>query len=263
MVQPESSSLSETNHARHDFVLIILLSGGSGYVLSKGLMDATYGHDRDFERRMDRYSKNSCCGDEILARALFRDKHIRIRAPEPAFDSGFTGETPYSQRFTKQNWCDPIYSFHHVTVEDIAELWEFEQEFWPRLYPDDTIRFVDVFEHFSWDFLRNGTNKTEIVRDGWENRCEDVVVPAEEGFEYDKYFCSEKCDQREDCWAWQYKEGECVLGLELIRLGNWGPRKSTIHTSGVRMDRLNAFRKTQRCRSASWYRFSLCLYCYR
>lgn len=216
--------------------------GGSGYVISNALLAATYGNDPNFEHRMDKITGQWCCGDSVLAHALFKDKHVKIKGPDKVTSSGFTGETPYSQRFTKDNWCSPIYTFHHVKNDEVRQLWEFEQQIWPRLYTNDTIRFIDVYEHFQWGFMRD-TIETEVVREGWENRSEEPVV-EEEGVPYDAAFCRGKCQEKKECWSWQWTAGECLIGTGTIRFGQTG---STIHTSGVRMDRINAFRRTQHC----------------
>lgn len=216
--------------------------GGSGYVLSNALLAATYGNDPNFEHRMDEELEHACCGDSVFARALFQDKHVRLHRPDETTGSGFTGETPYSQRFSKNTWCSPIYTFHHINPEEVRQLWAFEQQIWPRLYTNDTIRFLDAYDHFEWDFMRDAQDE-EVVREGWENRSEEPV-PEESGVLYDVAFCRRKCEEREDCWSWQWTEGECLIGLDTIRLGQTA---SAVHTSGVRMDRISAFRKTQWC----------------
>lgn len=195
---------------------------------------------------MDGWSLTACCGDELLARALLsvEARRMKIKAPSQSSSTSFTGETPFSQRFKKENWCSPIYTFHHVSNEEIALLWEFEQEIEENLLPDDTIRFADVFDHFIPDYLRNATDVDEHVEANWENRAEDIRVEPKEGRAYDSEFCSQACEEHGvDCWTWMWKEGDCHLGIGTLRIG----ARSSGYTSGTRLDRLRAFRETQKC----------------
>ena len=74
--------------------------GGSGYVLSKGLMDITFGSSPgEFEHRLDDFSAYACCGDELLGRALYSVPGLKIKAPSDLSLDHFTGETPFSVRF--------------------------------------------------------------------------------------------------------------------------------------------------------------------
>ena len=206
-------------------------------------MDATYGYDPVFERRLEDYSASSCCGDEILGRALFQgsvDQRIRLKSPDPATESGFSGSTPFQLQLTEATWCDPIYTLHHLSPKLVEELWRFEQDIWPKLAPGDTIRFVDIFLRFRHSFMEAG--QVEVTRAVWDNASNDVTVSAD-----DSRSCSLQCDKAGDCWAWRWKDGECFLALSKITIGDYNEEASTSVISGIRMDRLEAFRATQRC----------------
>ena len=75
-------------------------TGGSGYVISKGLLDATFGQSDYgvFRSRWDDFSGTSCCGDMMLALALYENQAIHIKAPDPASGSRFTSEPPHEVR---------------------------------------------------------------------------------------------------------------------------------------------------------------------
>lgn len=82
---------------------------GSGYVLSKGLMDATFGQHRD--HMMNAFGgrlPGMCCGEEWLARSMFSLPNVMVKAPYGGSTAYFSGETPLSQRYDASNWCEPI-----------------------------------------------------------------------------------------------------------------------------------------------------------
>lgn len=207
-------------------------------------MQDTYGRHKDFERREEQAIAKWCCGDAVLAIAMFKDKHIRIKAPDEATSSGFNDEPPSLQSFNIKNWCDPIYTFHHVTEDDIIELWKFEQKIWRKLLPGDFIRFVDVYSHFLPTFLQDAYNAKEVVHPNWKALNGDLTISKQKGIPYDRAFCQRVCDERKYCWAWQWdEEGECTITVESIKMG----QPSSRHTSGFRMDRIRAFRQAQAC----------------
>jgi len=218
-----------------------MVQGGSGYVMSAGLMKDTYGRDPHFERREEKAIANWCCGDAVLAIALFKDDHIRIKGPDEATSSGFNKDPPHAQSFNRRNWCDPLYTFHHVTETDISDLWHFEQEIWPKLLPNDNIRFVDAFSHFLPDFLRNATDAKEVVYEGWANLSSDLTISKRNGIDYNSQFCRQACDERSYCWAWSFGEDKCTITVESVKMG----QLCVQHISDYRMDRIKAFRQTQ------------------
>jgi hypothetical protein len=223
---------------------------GSGYVLSKGLMDATFGYHADHVNHvMDDFQAFACCGDEILARALYSTPDVYIKAPSPISHQLFSGETPTSERYRERNWCEPIVTFHHVKPDEIAALHAFEQQLFRRLLRTDLIRHLDVFAAFQPDFMRQAYDNGDlhVLSGDWENRAEDEEVPAVEGMAFDATFCEAACRERPHCWLWQFRhneEGErCTLGTELVRIGG----QRTGFTSGWMLGRLRAMRATQPC----------------
>lgn len=201
--------------------------GGSGFVLSQGLMKATFGdHANHVEHVMDDFQANACCGDEILARALYSTPNVYIKAPDPLSHQLFTGETPTSHRYRSRNWCQPIMSFHHMKPEEIAEVAVFEQELFPKLLLNDFIRNLDVFKRFAPPFLSQAYEKgsPHATSDAWDNRSEEgESIPSVEGKAYDAAFCHEACILRPECFQWSFKnrDGEqlCKLEKELLRIG--------------------------------------------
>jgi hypothetical protein len=221
--------------------------GGSGAVLSKGLMDATFGaHADHVEHVMDDFQAFACCGDEILARALYSTPDVYIKAPSPISHQLFSGETHLSMRYRQKNWCQPIMALHHVHDMEIAQLAQFDKQLFSRLLPNDFIRHIDLFNAFAPPFLLEAyaADEAQIASSDWENRCEDDKIPAVEGQPYNADFCRDACLTRWQCWQWQFSESDgCILGDQLLRVG--AKREGFI--SGWMLRRFKKMRSEEPC----------------
>lgn len=60
-----------------------------------------------------------CCGDEALAHAL-KARGVTLKGYWPMFN----GESPDSIAFGGDLWCEPVVSLHHISGDDIENLWE-------------------------------------------------------------------------------------------------------------------------------------------
>ncbi|KAK9428972.1 hypothetical protein V1505DRAFT_314640 [Lipomyces doorenjongii] len=151
--------------------------GGSGVVMSGALVRSTFGKEPDLGSAYEVYAQKRCCGDGVLAH-VFKDRGVlpvvsRDNYPYVSwrFQGGFCCEdqadVPANVRHNKQNWCEEITTFHHVTPHDIAQLYEFEQKF-PREQP---ILFKDVYHEFVMPYLQDGR------RDNWDNSADIREYP--------------------------------------------------------------------------------------
>ncbi|KAK9371932.1 uncharacterized protein V1513DRAFT_406365 [Lipomyces chichibuensis] len=151
--------------------------GGSGVVMSGALVRSTFGKEPDLGSAYEVYAKGRCCGDSVLAQA-FKDRGVfpvlsGDNYPNVSwrFQGGFCCEDqadiPANVRHNKQNWCEEITTFHHVTPHDISQLYEFEQKF-PREQP---ILFKDVYHEFVMPYLQDGR------RDNWDNLADIREYP--------------------------------------------------------------------------------------
>lgn len=105
----------------------IFAHGGSGIILSRGLMEMAFGHARTDEW-VDEYSERAlheCCGDYVLA-AFLKEK-LDVGLNLSVSGKRFQGEDFTLAAFNKQNWCSDIVSFHHTTPRNIELLWEYER----------------------------------------------------------------------------------------------------------------------------------------
>ena len=105
--------------------------GGSGYVLSAKAMENFIGKNPGVAAEFDIRAKHECCGDVNLAIALSEKKVAKLSQVWPMIN----GEKPRTLPFGPSHWCEPIVTMHHVTVEEVNELWWYEQR-----RPDPSVR---------------------------------------------------------------------------------------------------------------------------
>jgi hypothetical protein len=97
--------------------------GGSGYIISSGAMQITAGNDSDIGNRYVAATEGDCCGDFVIGYAM-KDHGINLTDARPMTQ----GEPTQGVRFTKEQWCDPVVTLHHMQPSDIESMWEFERK---------------------------------------------------------------------------------------------------------------------------------------
>ncbi|VVT51244.1 uncharacterized protein SAPINGB_P003032 [Magnusiomyces paraingens] len=161
----------------------IFAHGGSGIILSRGVMEMAFGHDKTDEW-VDEYSSRAlreCCGDYMLA-AFLKEK-LDVGLNLSVSGKRFQGEDFTLAAFNKQNWCSDIVSFHHVTPRSIELLWEYERirgyaaharaghVFSPQdglqAHQARTISYGDLYTDFVKPYLLP-------MRDMWDNGAKEV-----------------------------------------------------------------------------------------
>ena len=238
--------------------------GGSGIILSR--QAAKQIQEKREEEGKEAYNKRwedetaaSCCGDEILARALL-EANVPLTLAWPLIQ----GETIATVDFTKNHWCTPPITWHHVTPLEIDTLWQFQADWvddhgWntPYLYRDIFAHFVD--RHIS------------ITRHAWNNLSQDkkIVAPSlatEEDLDFSQledfeqravesgHDCEEACKRQPQakCVQWMFTPGRCYLG-KVIRLGETDERESETWISGWISERVEIYKKRMGdCKKVRW-----------
>jgi hypothetical protein len=241
-------SVMEVTSFRASFCADIFLEG-SGYVISKGLMNATFGQHWDHMNSvMVDFQAYACCGDEVLARALYSTPGIQLTAPERISHNRFSGDRIQSLRFNEKTWCEPLMSLHHILPSTFSALHAFEQEVFPRLASDDYIRYFDVWHHFLPDWMRQADEQgVETVRTSWFNFSEDEKVDPIDGQAFDASFCQRACSEDNNCYQWHFRDNEegreCKLGKEVLRFGE----ERQGFTSGFHLRRFGWLRHKMAC----------------
>ena len=76
--------------------------------------------------RWDPKTKEYCCGDLMLAKAL-NEYGTELKDSWPSV----SGETPATMPFgpgTPEYWCHPALTMHHLTLTDMKDLAEYEAQ---------------------------------------------------------------------------------------------------------------------------------------
>lgn len=100
---------------------VIFAHGGSGIIMSSAAVKVTV----DALARNENYYSwpaPECCGDLVLSKVLMHNG-INFTSAYPLVQ----GEQPTTLDYTKEKWCRPVISYHHVDDEATLEMWRFEQ----------------------------------------------------------------------------------------------------------------------------------------
>ncbi|KAJ1577497.1 hypothetical protein NDA11_002679 [Ustilago hordei] len=202
----------------------VFTHGGSGIVLSKAIMQASFGSDEDFEHHQDELILKSAFGDALLSKSLYDAPKVTLTELSPEGGQRFNSDPPRILKFDRRNWCEPILTLHHVTPADTAHLYDFQRRIEPRLQKGDTIRWGDIWDEFQPEFLRKAMqdvarwdqdNKLsegepevgEVAVKGWQaienwdsETWDEVTSSANE--------CQKLCRMNQDCLLWQWSKGQ-------------------------------------------------------
>lgn len=97
--------------------------GGTGYAISNAAMQKIVGQHPNIGDEYNKEVRDMCCGDAIVAKIML-DKHIGLTNAWPMFN----GETPFSTPYGVRQWCQPFITMHHMTSQEISEVWDFSQQ---------------------------------------------------------------------------------------------------------------------------------------
>lgn len=102
----------------------ILAHGGSGFILSLAAMDTAVGSNPEaWLQSWGPRAQDECCGDYLLARAL-KSFNITLTGAWPLVQ----GDPPQLAPVLPEFWCRPVVTMHHVSTQQIADIWSVAQE---------------------------------------------------------------------------------------------------------------------------------------
>lgn len=233
--------------------------GGSGFVLSRAAAKKL--DDRrnqqgaeDYDQKWEELTSGSCCGDEVVARALV-DAGVFLTGAWPVLQ----GEKVSTVDFTDRHWCTPPVTMHHVSPVEVDDLWHFQTSWVQQNGWNTPYLWRDVFSYFVSRHLE--TNRTD-----WNNICNDykIVSPDvatdsdrfQRGYvEWDKRrdyerkavesfeACAEACTLHgRKCVQYSFEPGRCHFGYN-IRLGATDDRDGNKWQAGWNRERIDAYVK--------------------
>jgi hypothetical protein len=104
--------------------LNLFAHGGSGYLISRaGMLELAGGeHGPKIAANFDISASTTCCGDAELAGALSH-KNVSLIDSYPLINDHKPRNMPFGPKY----WCQPIITMHHMSPEEVNDLWQFEQ----------------------------------------------------------------------------------------------------------------------------------------
>lgn len=235
----------------------IFAHGGSGIVLSKGLMKKAFDHPK-IEEWLDEYAHRAlqeCCGDFLLA-AFLKEK-VDIDLNLAASGRKFQGEPIAKVACHRQNWCSEIVTFHHSSPRDMELLWEYERvrSYYstnmrdsyvfspadaPIMLENPSITYGDIYTDFIKPYLKpmrsNWDNNAKEFQFSWlaDMRGQKATVDdylRNDGFSDKPYTSVDQCRQaclgNPDCVMFRYDPFQKYCGYSTsLTLGNAIPVSS-------------------------------------
>ena len=113
--------------------------GGTGYIISGSAMKTAVGGHPDIQKKYDGSVKPICCGDRMISRVLL-DEDIKLTRAWPMLN----GEKPLTLPFGENQWCQPFITMHHMTAQEVSQVWTFQQK---RLAAGNKVRTLSFSYH--------------------------------------------------------------------------------------------------------------------
>lgn len=121
--------------------------GGSGVVLSRRALEVSLGDHPEWEHTLEDETRDSCCGDYVVAYMMERANVTISRGEKyPYVSHKFQGQPHWNLDANDKAWCSPIISFHHLSPLEIELLWEYERMIGPERRK--FITYSDIYRDF-------------------------------------------------------------------------------------------------------------------
>ncbi|OQN99746.1 hypothetical protein B0A48_14516 [Cryoendolithus antarcticus] len=228
--------------------------GGSGVIISRQaarqLQAVREKEGKEaYDKRWESLTAESCCGDEIIARALL-EANVPLTPTWPVIQ----GETVATLDWTASHWCSVAITWHHVAPIELDALWQFQTQWVDEHGWKTPYLYRDVYEHFI-------DRHVSVNRSSWNNLSQDkkfITPHLAEGLDEDLTImsdweqrsvesqdaCAAACEKMRDwgCLQWMFSPGRCYVG-RVMRFGKSDEREEAHWTSGWMGDRIAEFKK--------------------
>lgn len=192
--------------------------GGSGFLLSNTAAKALSTTYRKDQPLWEGKVSDDCCGDKVMAEVLkAANPSVRLLRSFPLIQ----GETLSSLDWSRNHWCKPAVTWHHVDAAGIDKLWQFENRWRAEKAATIPILFRDYYATFIHPRLlaSNGTMAD------WGNLSDEWTFSTEQdssAHAETRRTCEAFCDQTPSCVQWAWRPGSCKAGSK-VRFG-WALR---------------------------------------
>ncbi|KAG6001578.1 hypothetical protein E4U54_001043 [Claviceps lovelessii] len=226
--------------------------GGSGYLVSQAAMHAMFHGKENVANKWDDATQHTCCGDAMFSQALKDETGIEVVNAWPVIN----GEKPHTIPYADDEWCQPITTMHHVSAEEVSELYAFEKE---RNFTQP-LRIKDLFHKFV------GSTLTES-RSDWDNLSDNVYLLNTSMADYGdnelgrakkdglsdleavawRSFddCKKACLSLDNCFQFRYQNYICAISHRILHGRPSRPEKddSKRYMSGWNLEKISKWVK--------------------
>ncbi|QKX63821.1 uncharacterized protein TRUGW13939_10992 [Talaromyces rugulosus] len=147
---------------------VLFAHGGSGFILSQTAMRLASMQRKTFVDEYDEYTDLEWAGDMVLGKVL-KDAGVDLTFTWPLLQNARLGEIePLTNNFYRQPWCWPVVGFHHLSPEDVEQMWKFDQDWFIKRHHKYLLH-SDVFRE------RLLPQMTAGIHQDWDNLAGDLV----------------------------------------------------------------------------------------
>lgn len=109
---------------------VVFAHGGSGFIVSNSAMRLAAREYATRTSELNTYTDHHWAGDCVLGKVLF-DAGVGLYFSWPLLQNSNLGELDeFNTDLYRKPWCFPAIALHHLTNEDIKDLWQFERQRW-------------------------------------------------------------------------------------------------------------------------------------
>ncbi|PKS13162.1 hypothetical protein jhhlp_000505 [Lomentospora prolificans] len=244
--------------------------GGSGYIMSRGAMDAFVGENPGIGNAYDQRVTQECCGDWMFSKAMQETSGIPVTQAFPTIN----GDKIWSVPFGPTHWCHPLATMHHVDSEEMSLFWEFEVKWYLKHKSSSSTEVKPVLLRDM--YLEYFLPKADDQREDWNNISEDFIyltraptddekgrmVPDDKQSKFERLAptslenCKLACEKKSECFQYAYwGDGKCALSKS-FKIGyptNHEEDPARRQTAGWLIDRIKTWvAKQGGCSNPTW-----------
>ncbi|KAL2819873.1 hypothetical protein BDW59DRAFT_181580 [Aspergillus cavernicola] len=184
--------------------------GGGGIVLSNAATQLVSQYRAENFTEVERMTMDNWAGDHVLGRILSGILGVPLVWSWPLLVPSSVWEFEYFTEVHRRNpWCYPAVTYHHMSPQDIQDMWLFEQQ-WFRFKKDCVLLHQDIFKWHVYDVISSKTKDWDNLSsdiDSEQNNTDSVLTANE---------CARKCSLITDCLQYSFSEKGCLTSKKVI-----------------------------------------------
>ncbi|KAL5041249.1 hypothetical protein BDW71DRAFT_213217 [Aspergillus fruticulosus] len=182
--------------------------GGAGIVLSKAAMRLVSLYRAQNFTAIEQMTADDWAGDHVLGRIL-GDIGIPLVWSWPLMVPSSVWEFEYfTKAYGRQPWCYPAVSFHHMSPQDIWDMWLLEQQ-WFRYQADAPLLQKDLFKWKLYDAFSS-------MKDDWDNLSSDKQPRNNSDSPTTSEECKQRCSLITDCLQFSFSHEGCSTSKKVV-----------------------------------------------